>query len=131
CGVRSTPPPARSASPSPVSRSRWRSSVTRSLRRVTSHDVERAESKGTAMIVDVHGHLVPPDLIAAIRKERFPSLRQIEDGGALALAFAGGKPSRAVMPGLSDVAGRLARVGKQGIDRPGGGGRPRPVGYPP
>jgi hypothetical protein len=29
------------------------------------------------MIIDVHGHLVPPDLLAAIRKEGrgFPSLR--------------------------------------------------------
>jgi hypothetical protein len=29
------------------------------------------------MIIDVHGHLVPPDLLAAIRRERgrFPSLR--------------------------------------------------------
>ena len=33
------------------------------------------------MIIDVHGHLVPPDLLAAIRKEsgRFPALRLIED----------------------------------------------------
>ena len=35
------------------------------------------------MIVDVHGHLVPTDFVAAVRKERgrFPSLRAIEDGG--------------------------------------------------
>ena len=59
------------------------------------------------MIIDVHGHLVPPDLLAAIRKERgrFPSLRLIEDGGSLALAFAGGKPSRPIMKGLSDIGG--------------------------
>ena len=39
------------------------------------------------MIVDCHAHLVPPDLLAAIRKEaaKFPNVRQIEDGGALAL----------------------------------------------
>ena len=49
------------------------------------------------MIVDVHGHLVPPALLEAIRKEqgRFPSLRLIEDDAGLAIAFAGGKPSRA------------------------------------
>ena len=36
------------------------------------------------MIIDTHGHLVPPELLAAIRKERarFPSLRLVEDGGA-------------------------------------------------
>ena len=53
------------------------------------------------MIIDTHGHLVPPDLLAAIRKERarFPSLRLIEDGGSLALAFAGGKPTPADLQG--------------------------------
>ena len=70
------------------------------------------------MIIDVHGHLVPPDLLAAIRKEsrRFPSLRLIEDGASLAVAFAGGKPSRPIMKGLGDVVGRLAWMDKQGID---------------
>src|SRR5262245_64228777 len=83
------------------------------------------------MIIDVHGHLVPPDLLAAIRKERarFPSLRLIEDGGSLALAFAGGKPSRPIMKGLSDVAGRLAWMEKQGIDRQVNGNWPDWFGY--
>jgi aminocarboxymuconate-semialdehyde decarboxylase len=42
------------------------------------------------MIIDVHGHLVPPDLLAAIRRDsgRFASLRPVEDGGGLAIAFA-------------------------------------------
>jgi aminocarboxymuconate-semialdehyde decarboxylase len=66
------------------------------------------------MIIDTHGHLVPPDLLATIRKERarFPSLRLVEDGGGLALAFAGGKPSRPIMKGLSDVSGRIAWMDK-------------------
>jgi aminocarboxymuconate-semialdehyde decarboxylase len=83
------------------------------------------------MIIDVHGHLVPPDLLAAIRKERgrFPSLRLVEDGGGLALAFAGGKPSRPIMKGLSDVASRLAWMGKQGIDRHVVGSWPDWFGY--
>jgi aminocarboxymuconate-semialdehyde decarboxylase len=83
------------------------------------------------MIVDVHGHLVPPALLDAIRKERakFPSLRLIEDGGGLALAFAGGKPSRPIMKGLSDTAGRLAWMEKQGIDRQVNGGWPDWFGY--
>src|SRR5499433_1551965 len=83
------------------------------------------------MIIDVHGHLVPPDLLAAIRKEsgRFPSLRLIEDGTSLAIAFAGGKPSRPIMKGLSDVAGRLAWMDKQGIDRHVVGGWPDWFGY--
>jgi aminocarboxymuconate-semialdehyde decarboxylase len=83
------------------------------------------------MIIDSHGHLVPPDLLAAIRKERarFPSLRLVEDGASLALAFAGGKPSRPIMKGLSDVAGRLAWMGKQGIDRQVVGSWPDWFGY--
>ena len=83
------------------------------------------------MIVDVHGHFVPSDFVAAIRKERarFTSVRLIEDGGKLALAFAGGKPSRPVMPGLSDMAGRLAWMSKQGIDRHVVGGWPDWFGY--
>jgi aminocarboxymuconate-semialdehyde decarboxylase len=83
------------------------------------------------MIIDVHGHLVPPDLLAAIRKERgrFPSLRLIEDGGALAIAFAGGKPSRPIMKGLSDTAARLAWMGREGIDRQVVGGWPDWFGY--
>jgi aminocarboxymuconate-semialdehyde decarboxylase len=83
------------------------------------------------MIIDVHGHLVPPDLLAAIRKERgrFPSLRLIEDGGALAIAFAGGKPSRPIMKGLSDTAARLAWMKREGIDRQVVGGWPDWFGY--
>ena len=82
------------------------------------------------MIIDVHGHLVPPDLLAQIRKERgrFASLRLIEHA-SLALAFAGGKPSRPIMQGLSDVAGRVAWMGKQGIDRHVVGSWPDWFGY--
>jgi aminocarboxymuconate-semialdehyde decarboxylase len=83
------------------------------------------------MIVDVHGHLVPPDLLTVIRKEchRFPSLRLIEESGNLAITFAGGKPSRPIMKGLSDVAARLAWMHKQGIDRHVVGGWPDWFGY--
>src|SRR5712692_7687485 len=82
------------------------------------------------MIIDVHGHLVPPDLLAAIRRERgrFASLRLIEEA-SLALAFAGGKPSRPIMKGLSDVAGRLAWMARAGIDRQVVGSWPDWFGY--
>lgn len=71
------------------------------------------------MIIDCHAHLVPPDLLAAIRKSaaKFPSVRQIEDGGSLALAFAGGKPTRPVSKPLSDIPARLAWMTKNGIDK--------------
>ena len=68
------------------------------------------------MIVDCHAHLVPSDLLAAIRKDaaRFPNVRQIEDGGSLALAFAGGKPTRPVSKPLSDIPARLGLDGEAG-----------------
>jgi len=71
------------------------------------------------MIVDCHAHLVPPALLAAIRKDaaKFPSVRQIEDGGSLAFAFAGGKPTRPVSKPLSDIPARLAWMAKNGIDK--------------
>jgi aminocarboxymuconate-semialdehyde decarboxylase len=83
------------------------------------------------MIVDVHAHLMPQDLIDAIRKERarFPSLKVIEQDGSIALAFAGGKPTRPVSKGLSDIAGRLAWMDKQGIDRQVCGGWVDAFGY--
>ena len=87
------------------------------------------------MIIDAHGHLVPDDLITAIRNEhkRFPSLRLVEaasaTGGNLALAFAGGKPSRPIMKGLSDTGARRAWMQKAGIDRQVVGGWPDWFGY--
>jgi aminocarboxymuconate-semialdehyde decarboxylase len=83
------------------------------------------------MIVDCHAHLVPSGLLAAIRKDaaRFPNVRQIEDGGSLALAFAGGKPTRPVSKPLSDIPARLAWMAEQGIDRQVVGGWVDMFGY--
>jgi aminocarboxymuconate-semialdehyde decarboxylase len=83
------------------------------------------------MIVDCHAHLVPPELLAAIRKDaaKFPNVRLIEDGGSLALAFSGGKPTRPVSKPLSDIAGRVAWMAKQGIDRQVVGGWVDMFGY--
>ena len=83
------------------------------------------------MIVDAHAHLVPAELLAEIRKEksRFPSVRQIEDGGGLALAFAGGKPTRPVPKPLSDVAARVVWMTAQKVDRQVVGGWVDMFGY--
>ncbi len=83
------------------------------------------------MIIDSHAHLVPPDLLNLIRREhaRFPSVRLIEDGGSLAFAFAGAKPTRPVSKPLSDIAGRLAWLKQQGIDRQVCGGWVDMFGY--
>jgi aminocarboxymuconate-semialdehyde decarboxylase len=70
------------------------------------------------MIIDCHAHLVPPELLATIARERasFPSVRIIEDGNSLAFAFAGGKPTRPVAKPLTDRAARIAWMDQQGID---------------
>ena len=83
------------------------------------------------MIVDSHAHLTPQPLLDAIRKERarFPNVRVIEEGGSIALAFNGGKPTRPVSKGLSDVAARLAWMDKRGIDRQVCGGWVDSFGY--
>jgi aminocarboxymuconate-semialdehyde decarboxylase len=83
------------------------------------------------MIVDCHAHLVPHALLDAMRKERarFPSVRLIEDSGNLSFSFMGGKPTRPVAKGLSDVPARLAWMDKQGIDRQVAGGWIDTYGY--
>lgn len=83
------------------------------------------------MIVDGHAHLVPPDLLDAIRKDRarFPSVRQIEEGGSLAFAFAGSKPTRPVSKPLSDIPARLAWLKERGIDKQVVGGWVDMFGY--
>jgi len=83
------------------------------------------------MIVDCHAHLVPPELLAAIRQDaaKFPNVRLIEDGGSLAFSFAGAKPTRPVSKPLSDIAGRVAWMGNQGIDKQVVGGWVDMFGY--
>jgi len=80
------------------------------------------------MIVDCHAHLVPPELLAAIRRDaaKYPNVRQTEDGG---LSFAGAKPTRPVPKPLSDIPARLAWMAKQGVDRQVVGGWVDMFGY--
>ena len=83
------------------------------------------------MIVDCHAHLVPPELLAAIRKDaaKFPNVRLIEDGASLAFSFAGAKPTRPVSKPLSDIAGRIAWMDEQAIDKQVVGGWVDMFGY--
>ena len=71
------------------------------------------------MIIDCHAHLVPPGLIEAIRDQadQFPSLRLVPEGELYGLSFAGGKPTRPMAKGLSDIPARLAWMDQQGIQR--------------
>ena len=83
------------------------------------------------MIFDCPALLVPPAAIAAMKRERarFPSIRLIEDGGSVAFAFAGGKPTRPVAKGLADIPARLAWMDREGIDRQVVGGWVDSFGY--
>lgn len=83
------------------------------------------------MIVDCHAHLVPPDLLATIRKEtaRFPNVKQAEEGGSLAFSFADGKQTRPISKPLSDIPARVAWMEKQGIDKQVVGGWVDMFGY--
>ena len=83
------------------------------------------------MFVDCHAHLVPNELLVAIRKDaaKFPNVRQIEDGGSLALAFSNGRPTRPVSKPLSDIPARLAWLAKNGIDKQVVGGWVDMFGY--
>jgi aminocarboxymuconate-semialdehyde decarboxylase len=71
------------------------------------------------MIIDCHAHLVPPALLDAIRaeKDKFPSVRLIEEGGSLGFAFAGNKPTRPVSKPLTDIAARLQWLDTNKIER--------------
>jgi aminocarboxymuconate-semialdehyde decarboxylase len=83
------------------------------------------------LIIDSHAHLVPPSLLEAIRGEasRFPSMRAIEQDGSLAFSFAGAKHTRAVSKPLGDIAGRVAWMTKNGIDKQVVGGWVDMFGY--
>jgi aminocarboxymuconate-semialdehyde decarboxylase len=83
------------------------------------------------LIIDSHAHLVPPSLLDAIRSEagRFPSLRAIEEQGSLAFSFAGSRPTRPISRPLGDIAGRVAWMEKNGIDRQVVGGWVDMFGY--
>jgi hypothetical protein len=78
------------------------------------------------MIIDTHGHMIPPDLLSTIRKEggKLSALRIVEDPAGLSLAFGNSKPSRPIMKGLSDLTGRLAWMDQQGIAKQVNGGWP-------
>jgi aminocarboxymuconate-semialdehyde decarboxylase len=71
------------------------------------------------MIIDCHGHLVPPALLEEIRQRaaEFPSVRLVDGQGGFGFSFAGGKPTRPVSPPLRDTERRGAWMQEQGIDR--------------
>lgn len=83
------------------------------------------------MIIDSHGHLVPPALLQTMKANqgKFPSVRMIEEGASLAFSFAGNKPTRPVSKPLTDVAGRLEWMDQNKIDTQVVGGWVDSFGY--
>jgi aminocarboxymuconate-semialdehyde decarboxylase len=83
------------------------------------------------MIIDSHGHLVPPALLQTMKgnQAKFPSVRIIEEGASLAFSFSGNKPTRPVSKPLTDIAGRIAWMDQNSIDRQVVGGWVDSFGY--
>jgi len=77
------------------------------------------QAREKPMIIDCHAHLVPLELLEAIREHApaFPSVRIIEQDRTLGFSFAGHKPTRPVSKPLSDVAARLTWMDAQKVDR--------------
>ena len=52
------------------------------------------------MIIDTHAHLLPQSTLEALRNfaKDFPSVDLIEKDEKFQLAFAGGEPTRPIMP---------------------------------
>lgn len=76
------------------------------------------------MVIDIHAHCLPAELLEAARGEAkpFPNVELIERDGGTSLAFAGHPPTRPVNPKLRNHPPRLDFMREQGIDQqlPGG-----------
>jgi aminocarboxymuconate-semialdehyde decarboxylase len=72
----------------------------------------------TGPVVDVHAHVVPPELLDDLERgaARFPGVEVVAADGGRALAFAGGEPTRPVPPPLMDHDRRDAWLGEERID---------------
>ena len=70
------------------------------------------------MIIDCHAHLVPPALLPELlaRASDFADVRMFEEAGSVGFSFAGGKPTRPVARGLTDIDARVAWMDKNGVD---------------
>lgn len=76
------------------------------------------------MIIDMHAHMLPQATLDALgaRPGRFPSIELIARDGSFRLAFAGGTPTRPIMPRLRQDEPRRAFMVEQGLELqlPGG-----------
>lgn len=71
------------------------------------------------MNIDMHSHFVPQALLDDVVKQKaFPSVQtSVNDKGGVSFSFAGKKPTRPVMPLMSDMAKRKEWMAAQRIDK--------------
>jgi aminocarboxymuconate-semialdehyde decarboxylase len=71
------------------------------------------------MIIDCHAHLIPQSLLEQAKKDaaKFPSVKLNPAGESLGFQFASSKATRPAMKGLYDLAGRIAWLDRNGIER--------------
>jgi aminocarboxymuconate-semialdehyde decarboxylase len=70
------------------------------------------------MIIDMHSHFVPQALLDDLATQRaFPSVKTTMEKGGLCMSFVGNKPTRPVMPLMSDVGKRREWLTVQRIDK--------------
>ena len=83
------------------------------------------------MIIDTHAHVVPGSLIETLRSERrlFPSVRLLREAGSVRMAFAGGAPTRPIVPRMSDLDQRREWLTSVGVDHQVVGGWTDVYGY--
>ncbi len=70
------------------------------------------------MIIDMHSHFAPQAMLDELaKKSGFPSVKVTTEKGGVCLSFAGNKPTRPIMPLMSNVEKRRAWLTAQGIDK--------------
>jgi len=76
------------------------------------------------MVIDIHAHILPQNTLQALRERQseFPNVLLIENNDQYQLSFAGGKPTRPIMPKLRDAEPRAQWLRDQEIELqlPGG-----------
>lgn len=83
------------------------------------------------MIIDIHAHLLPQGTLDALaaRPGQFPSVSLLHDADEVRLAFAGGPPTRPIMPALRHFGPRQRFLAGAGIDLQLAGGWLDSFGY--
>jgi aminocarboxymuconate-semialdehyde decarboxylase len=70
------------------------------------------------MIVDIHAHFVPQKMLEALAsgRDHFANIEILHQDGSYKLAFAGGAPTRPIMPKLRDCDHRKSWMDENNID---------------